>query len=153
MMDALFSGIDFLFSAKGRIRRLHFWIYHVVMTVVAWFVLISLTMAYFAPMVERIEAGESAERVVQTMDFSDANLFAFLIALLWAGFTWSTYAVTARRWHDRDKSGWWSLIAFVPFIGPMWIFIECGFLPGTRGANRFGDAPGSSQGDLVEVFE
>ena len=27
---------------------------------------------------------------------------------------YATLAVWAKRWHDRDKSGWWSLIAFVP---------------------------------------
>lgn len=153
MLNALFSLIDFLFSAKGRIRRLHFWGYHIGMTVVAWIVLISVVMAYFGPMIERVEAGESAKLVAKTMDLTEVKLFASLVALLWAGSTWSTYAVTARRWHDRDKSGWWSLIGFIPFFGPFWIFIECGFLPGSRGANRFGDAPGMATRELAQVFE
>ena len=50
-------------------------------------------------------------------------------------------AVYAKRWHDRDKSGWWSLIMLVPVIGWFWMLIECGFLPGTAGANRFGPDP------------
>ena len=50
-------------------------------------------------------------------------------------------AVYAKRWHDRDKSGWWSLIVFVPIIGGIWFLVECGILEGTRGPNRFGPDP------------
>lgn len=50
-------------------------------------------------------------------------------------------ALYAKRWHDRDKSGWWSLIALVPLIGAIWILVELGILEGTRGANRYGPDP------------
>jgi uncharacterized membrane protein YhaH (DUF805 family) len=50
-------------------------------------------------------------------------------------------AVFAKRWHDRDKSGWWSLILLVPFIGSIWALVECGCLPGTEGPNRYGADP------------
>lgn len=51
------------------------------------------------------------------------------------------FAIYAKRWHDRDKSGWWSLIGLVPIIGGIWILVECGILEGTKGANRFGPDP------------
>ena len=51
-------------------------------------------------------------------------------------------AVAAKRWHDRDKSGWWMLIALVPIIGWIWALVETGFLAGTSGPNRFGADPG-----------
>jgi uncharacterized membrane protein YhaH (DUF805 family) len=50
-------------------------------------------------------------------------------------------AVYTKRWHDRDKSGWWTLIALVPFIGAIWLIVELGILEGTKGANRFGPDP------------
>ena len=50
-------------------------------------------------------------------------------------------AIYAKRWHDRDKSGWWSLIILIPIIGPLWLLVECGILEGTKGANRFGPDP------------
>jgi uncharacterized membrane protein YhaH (DUF805 family) len=50
-------------------------------------------------------------------------------------------AVYAKRWHDRDKSGWWSLIILIPIIGPIWVLVECGILEGTKGPNRFGPDP------------
>ena len=54
---------------------------------------------------------------------------------------WPALAIYTKRWHDRDKSGWWSLIMFVPIIGGLWMLIELGFLRGTDGSNRFGDDP------------
>ena len=46
--------------------------------------------------------------------------------------------VYIKRFHDRDKSGWWVLIGLIPIIGPIWLLVECGFLKGTPGPNRFG---------------
>jgi uncharacterized membrane protein YhaH (DUF805 family) len=50
-------------------------------------------------------------------------------------------ALYTKRWHDRDKSGWWSLIMLVPIVGAIWLLVECGILPGTKGPNRFGPDP------------
>ncbi|MCV3239883.1 DUF805 domain-containing protein [Mesorhizobium sp. ZC-5] len=50
-------------------------------------------------------------------------------------------ALYAKRWHDRDKSGWWSLIALIPLIGAVWLLVELGILEGTRGANQYGPDP------------
>ena len=57
--------------------------------------------------------------------------------LFWLALIWPAIAVSTKRWHDRDKSGWWNLINFVPLVGTTWSLIECGFLPGTDGQNRF----------------
>jgi uncharacterized membrane protein YhaH (DUF805 family) len=51
------------------------------------------------------------------------------------------FSVYAKRWHDRDKSGWWTLIALVPVIGGIWLIVELGILEGTPGANRYGPNP------------
>lgn len=51
------------------------------------------------------------------------------------------FALQIKRWHDRDKSGLWMLIVFVPFIGVLWSLIELGFLRGSAGRNRFGPDP------------
>jgi uncharacterized membrane protein YhaH (DUF805 family) len=49
-------------------------------------------------------------------------------------------AVTIRRLHDTDRSGWWILIALVPAIGGIILLIfTC--LEGTAGDNRFGANP------------
>lgn len=51
-------------------------------------------------------------------------------------------STNVKRWHDRNKSGWWVLISLVPIIGAIWSLIELGILPGTDGANTHG-LPGS----------
>jgi uncharacterized membrane protein YhaH (DUF805 family) len=50
-------------------------------------------------------------------------------------------ALYAKRWHDRNKSGWWTLIGLVPVIGGIWLLIELGILEGTSGANQYGPNP------------
>ena len=56
-------------------------------------------------------------------------------------------AVSVRRLHDRDKSGWWLLIAFIPLIGGIvllvWMVME-----GDRGDNRFGPDPKVGEGGV-----
>ncbi len=42
-----------------------------------------------------------------------------------------------KRFHDRDKSGWWVLIALIPVLGWIWYFVEAGCLPGTDGPNHY----------------
>ncbi len=51
---------------------------------------------------------------------------------------WPSLALTVKRWHDRNKSGWWTLIGLIPYLGQIWTFIENGLLPGTKGPNRYG---------------
>jgi len=49
-------------------------------------------------------------------------------------------AVSVRRLHDVDKSGWWLLLGFIPIIGTIWLLIY--FLrEGTYGPNRYGADP------------
>ena len=55
-----------------------------------------------------------------------------------------TLAVLIKRWHDRNKSGFWLLINLLPVIGQVWMVIELGVLPGTPGTNRFGPSPKSA---------
>jgi len=49
-------------------------------------------------------------------------------------------AVSIRRLHDTDRSGWWCLIGFVPLIGAIVLLIFF-VMDGTPGDNRFGPSP------------
>lgn len=64
-----------------------------------------------------------------------------LVLLISLALLYASVNIGIKRFHDRDKSGWWVLIAFVPLIGWIWYIIECGFLPGTSGPNRYGPDP------------
>jgi uncharacterized membrane protein YhaH (DUF805 family) len=47
-------------------------------------------------------------------------------------------AVTTRRLHDTDRSGWWQLIGFVPLVGAI---VLIAFLAQEGKSNRYGTAP------------
>ena len=58
-------------------------------------------------------------------------------------------AVQVRRFHDQDKSGWFVLLALIPFLGGLIVLVfMC--LEGTKGPNRFGPDPKDPAG--AEVF-
>jgi uncharacterized membrane protein YhaH (DUF805 family) len=57
-------------------------------------------------------------------------------------------AAACRRLHDSGRSGWWQLVALVPFVGLPWIVILLVWR-GDAGANRFGDPPATAVGDLL----
>lgn len=68
--------------------------------------------------------------------------FGWLIfGIVYVGVIWVGLAVSIKRWHDRDKSGWWVLIGLIPIIGALWALIETGFLEGTDGPNQYGPDP------------
>lgn len=54
---------------------------------------------------------------------------------------WPLMAVSAKRWQDRNRSAWWVLLLFVPVIGALWLLIDNGFVRGSAGRNRYGEAP------------
>ena len=49
-------------------------------------------------------------------------------------------AVSIRRLHDTDRSGWWMLIGQIPLIGAI-VLLVFFCLEGTRDNNRFGSDP------------
>lgn len=71
----------------------------------------------------------------------DSSAVRGILGLAYLAFLWPSLAISIKRWHDRDKSGWWVLIAFIPFIGWLWALIETGFLEGTKGPNQYGPDP------------
>jgi uncharacterized membrane protein YhaH (DUF805 family) len=144
------------FGFEGRINRAKFWL----ATLVYALVDIAGRAAKFASGWLGAVAGFNHPVLLQTL------YFGFELAL-WL----SCLAVFAKRLHDRDKSGWWLVVLYMAPIGAVllagligamnadfggfaarmcivavfaffiWFFVELGFLPGTRGYNRYGSDP------------
>jgi uncharacterized membrane protein YhaH (DUF805 family) len=104
---------ELYFSSRGRIDRKRFW-------------LASL------PLIGAQILGEILIR---------SELELALGALLYLAILIPSFVITIKRLHDRDRSGWFTLITAIPLLGAIWLLIETGFLPGTRGPNRFGPDP------------
>ncbi|MBI0028173.1 MULTISPECIES: DUF805 domain-containing protein [Gilliamella] len=76
--------------------------------------------------------------VVMLLDsFLELNNILILIYVL--AILLPSYAVTVRRLHDTDKSGWWLLLMFVPF-GNIILLIFC-LIDSTPGPNQYGENP------------
>ncbi|GIT92403.1 hypothetical protein JANAI62_28610 [Jannaschia pagri] len=67
---------------------------------------------------------------------SQVTYFAILSVLaIWP--TVAGWAVTVRRLHDTDRSGWWYWVCLVPFVGWLILLILLA-APGDMHRNRFG---------------
>lgn len=109
---------------QGRITRSDYWYAGVFVLLVLGLVLTALL---------RI-AGFSTERA--------EGLVNLLLA-------WPAVAVSAKRWHDRDRSGWWVLVNLLPVVGWLWGLVDNGLLRGTPGRNRYGEPRDDTQVGLL----
>ena len=119
-------------SFEGRERRQNFWIGVIILWVVQS-VLYSFT---FGAMFSAAALRGNPAAIFDTL--SGSSLFGGLVFL---ALLWPSLAIQVKRWHDPDKSGWFVLINLIPIVGFFWTLIECGFLDGTHGPNRFGPSP------------
>jgi uncharacterized membrane protein YhaH (DUF805 family) len=110
-----------LFSFSGRIGRLPYWGVSILLG------FLYLGLRWLIP--ESVVTDPNAQIGIPT-------LLVALVALV--VLIWISLAIMVKRFHDRDKSGLWVLIMFVPVIGALWILIELGFLGGTEGPNDYG---------------
>ena len=68
-----------------------------------------------------------------------AGILALLALAIFA--IWPSLAISVKRLHDRNHSGWLMLIALIPVIGAIWLLVSLGFMKGTVGRNKFGEDP------------
>jgi len=72
--------------------------------------------------------------------FSVETGIGVLTGIFILGMIVPNIAVTIRRLHDTDRSGWWILICFVPFVGGLVLLVFM-ILSGTQGNNQYGPDP------------
>jgi uncharacterized membrane protein YhaH (DUF805 family) len=111
--------LQLLFSFNGRISRKPYWLY------ILCYCLMCGGLQF------TVKAAEGGPGFL---------IFLLVIPILIVA-VWASLAVSVKRWHDRDKSGWWVLIGLIPIVGSIWVLVETGFLKGTEGSNRFGEDP------------
>ncbi len=63
-----------------------------------------------------------------------------LYAIYGLGVLIPSLAVTVRRLHDSNKSGWLILIGLIPFVGSIVLLVFM-ILQGTNGENQYGNIP------------
>ena len=117
--------LEFLFFAEGRISRRILW--RRLFLPVAVLMPIALYISFVFVSANFGLGGIQAE----------SSSFVFFFALI----AWPIVAVSVKRLHDRNKSGWWMLVALVPYIGWIWYVVDVALLDGTHGSNDFGPDP------------
>ena len=96
---------------SGRASRSEYW----------WFALASLLVIIVAAVID----GATGSVVVTLL----AYLFIIIPGL----------AVSVRRLHDTNRSGWYLLLNFIPLVGTILLFIWS-VTPGDKKANQYGPA-------------
>ncbi len=134
------------FDFSGRSQRMEYWMF-TLFTVLVTLVLVAVMFAgMFAGDID-INDFENPDAVTKLVGTTSFVVGAILLGLFWLGTSIPCVSVNVRRFHDRDMSGWWflgfSLAGNLPYVG--WLIsianIVIMAMPGTRGANRFGDDP------------
>lgn len=162
MLEWMLMPIRRYADFKGRSRRKEFWLFQLLNFLVQVVLIGPLYYALISSMVAMRgmdESGNFESSAAGAMQWSDHPIAVGMavLGLLWGLFVLIPgIAVTVRRLHDRDMSGWWYLglivASIIPFVGLIagiaFLVILC--LEGTKGPNRFGDDP--KGGAAVDVF-
>lgn len=134
----------------GRSRRMEFWMFQLLNAIVAAVLagpfFVSLIGASLANP-DDPAATEAAMAALFEGGMSLSMIGLILYALYALAAVLPSIAVTVRRLHDRDMSGWWylglSVAGAIPLVGIIasLAFFVLMVLPGTPGPNRFGPDP------------
>ncbi|KSB88435.1 hypothetical protein AS593_05235 [Caulobacter vibrioides] len=144
-----------LFGFQGRLRRRDYWLFTIAIGVLNIALLFGLSG-------------------ILGVAYTDPWMQAVSLITAWPGI-----AVMVKRLHDRNRSGWFALIAWVPSLTALalipfanqtylmvnsifsalvgiWILVDLGILDGTKGPNRYGASPKGlgvpTDAELDEVF-
>lgn len=101
---------------SGRARRSEYW----------WFALFNIVAGFALSLLD-----------------SMVNVPVFS-AIFFIGTVIPNLAVTVRRFHDTDHTGWWLLTAFIPLVGFI-VMLVLTLSDSQRGSNRYGPSPKYSE--------
>ena len=115
----------------GRARRKEYWMFFIINTIIFIIYILILVFAY-------------ALIVAVGRDVENVTPFYLVVAfgiIYYLGTFIPGIAVSARRLHDTDRSGWWILVGYVlPFIGGI-VLLFFFTLKGKEGENKYGPDP------------
>jgi uncharacterized membrane protein YhaH (DUF805 family) len=133
-MEYMLMPLKRFFDFSGRSRRKEFWLWillYIIVYVVA--LVLDVQLGLGGSSQSSSEFGDGAMSASASFNGGILTLGWALIALI------PSLAVTVRRLHDVDKSGWFILLGLIPLVGFYLLYLYC--QPGTAGPNRFGADP------------
>lgn len=112
---------------SGRARRKEYWFFQLFNT------LIVVALAVIDAVTGTINKGVGMGLL--------SSLFVLAVLL-------PSLAVLVRRLHDTGRSGWWILIAFVPFVGGI-VLLVFTLMDSQPGTNQYGPNPKTTLSDSM----
>ena len=113
--EAIIQSLKKFFDFKGRASRSEYWYFQLL-----------FTLTYMPIIV--FEESEKLEDIIIALAIT-------MIILIMPAIT-----VSVRRFHDINRSGWFTLLNLIPYIG--WIIVSLMLIrKGIQGKNRFGAYP------------
>ncbi len=112
---------------SGRSRRKEYW----------YFVLFNVIAAVVLSLIDMLLG-----------TFSSSSNIGLLSGIYSLAVIIPTLALSVRRLHDTDRSGWWILIGLVPLIGSI-VLLVFYVMDSTPGQNRFGPNPKGATSRVV----
>ncbi len=122
---------------SGRSRRMEYWMFYL-FNIIVLFGLIAIGA---------VIAGVTGQFDQEEPSGVFLGIIGVLALIYLAIFFIPTLAVSVRRWHDQDKTGWmvllFAVLGAIPFIGWIASIANIVFmcLPGTSGSNKYGEDP------------
>ncbi len=120
-----------LFSINGRIGRIRYLAYSLIAMLVYGFV-VSIIAAIAIP----------------SISGASEAMMGFVIIALYAPLIIFSIFLMKRRLNDLNMSGWWQLIAYIPFIGALFALYML-IWPGKKESNKYGPPPTKNSPVLV----
>ncbi|MBA4092186.1 DUF805 domain-containing protein [Sphingobium sp. 3R8] len=135
-MEYMFLPLRRYADFSGRSRRKEYWMFFL------GYMLAAFAVGIVGVLLGGFPNGEPS---------GGASVLMILLGLLVLLLIIPSLAVQVRRFHDQDKSGWFVLLNFIPYVGGIIVLVfMC--LDGTRGENRFGPDPKQTAADVGDIF-
>jgi uncharacterized membrane protein YhaH (DUF805 family) len=104
---------------SGRARRREYW----------YFVLFNIIVSIVLGVIDGVTGSLNAQTGLGLL----SGIYSLVILI-------PSIAVSVRRLHDTDRSGWWLLIVLVPLVGAI-ILLVFAVQDSKPGTNQFGENP------------
>ena len=124
-----------IFSTAGRLGRLRFIAYSLIFTFVLY-MLLALVMGVTFSM-----TGAGPDSFMPLMAVGIFSIAAIVVSIM----------LMSQRLHDANNSAWWILLIFVPIVSFLFT-LYLWFMPGTKGANDYGNPPPPNRTALYLVI-
>ena len=133
-MELMFQPIRKYADFSGRARRKEFWLFALLIFLIEIVFMALISAVGGQDLLMGYHASANAPMSGPLMAVALLH-FAVMLALLVPSL-----AVTFRRLHDTNRTGWWLLLGLIPFLGALVLLIFY-LLDGTPGPNKYGPDP------------